>query len=193
MTRLTLQLARIDVIVLNSIAGLHHFDILQSWDRLQELELIFSGKSDRDTVRVDEICVDEDDFESGLAFQSERNHSTRPNRNLRVRARPYDSACLRISIPLTRYLGNSEGLRREEEKTHSAVVISWKEFRRFLTFYSLTNVHRFVYVCLDDFVRLDVSCCLEALNLIILITINVQYGQWSRKGGFVVAVDVPRC
>ena len=52
----TLELARVDVVILDAVARLDHVDVLESRDRAQQLELVLGGKRDRDAVRVDEVC-----------------------------------------------------------------------------------------------------------------------------------------
>jgi hypothetical protein len=54
----TLELPRIDVIVLDTVAGLNHFDVLQPADTLEELELMLGGERHREAVGVDEIWKD---------------------------------------------------------------------------------------------------------------------------------------
>ena len=53
---LTPELARIYVIVLDSVTRLCHLSILQSTDTPQHLELNVGREGDRDSIRVDEVC-----------------------------------------------------------------------------------------------------------------------------------------
>jgi hypothetical protein len=57
---LTLQLARIDVIVLDTVAWLDHVDVLETTDALEQLELVLGGQGNRDAVGIDEIWSKEE-------------------------------------------------------------------------------------------------------------------------------------
>lgn len=52
----TLQLPRVDVVVLDSVARLNHLDFLETGNRSKQLELVLSGKGDGDAIRVDKVC-----------------------------------------------------------------------------------------------------------------------------------------